>query len=51
MAVIGGVLASGKRRWQPFWMIFYFCFANAAVMAGFWRYLTGRQDILWKKVR
>jgi cellulose synthase/poly-beta-1,6-N-acetylglucosamine synthase-like glycosyltransferase len=41
---------SGRKRGVPF-TIFYFCFVNLAAIAGFFRYLTGRQTVLWRKVR
>jgi biofilm PGA synthesis N-glycosyltransferase PgaC len=31
--------------------VFYFCFSNAAILAGLVRYLRGTQSVLWVKVR
>lgn len=31
--------------------IFYFCFGNLAAIAGFWRYVRGRQPVTWEKVK
>ncbi len=31
--------------------ITYFCLANLAALAGFWRYATGRQPVTWRKTR
>ncbi len=36
---------------RPLRMVFYFCFANATALAGFFRYITGRQPVTWEKAR
>lgn len=51
LASLGGLLALGGIRWRPFWLAFYFCFANATALGGFWRYVTRRQNVIWKRVR
>ncbi|MGC8946863.1 MAG: glycosyltransferase family 2 protein [Anaerolineae bacterium] len=51
LALVGGLLSVKGWRWRPLWLIFYFCFANATALSGFWRYVTGRQNVAWKKVR
>jgi cellulose synthase/poly-beta-1,6-N-acetylglucosamine synthase-like glycosyltransferase len=51
LALVGGFLAIRGHRWRPLWLIFYFCFANATALGGFWRYITGQQNVVWKKVR
>ena len=40
----------GRRRGLPY-IVFYFCFTNLAVLAGLWRYVTGRQPGTWEKTR
>lgn len=51
LALIGGLLAMMGWRLRPLWFVFYFCFANLTALGGLWRYLTGAQTNLWKKVR
>lgn len=45
-----GLTRLGRRR-GPLHAVFYFCFANAAAWAGFWRYITGTQPVTWAKAR
>jgi hypothetical protein len=35
------------------WLLapFYICLLNAAALAGGWRFLLGRQSVIWHKVR
>jgi cellulose synthase/poly-beta-1,6-N-acetylglucosamine synthase-like glycosyltransferase len=40
----------GRARGLPY-AAFYFCLANAAAIAGFIRYIRGRQPVTWRKVR
>lgn len=54
--IVGGVLAWGGRnvsnrlgRWAV--AIFYALMLHAAALAGGWRYVTGRQTVLWRQVR
>lgn len=51
LAAVGGILASRGTEMPMFTAAFYLLFANAAAAAGGWRYLTGRQTSVWKKVR
>jgi len=51
LALVGGLLSMQGWRWRPLWLVFYFCFANATALNGFWRYMTGQQNVTWKKVR
>lgn len=51
LALLGGLLAVKGWQWRPLWLLFYFCFANATALGGFWRYVTGWQSATWKKVR
>jgi biofilm PGA synthesis N-glycosyltransferase PgaC len=50
-ALLGYVLTRRNIGWRPFRAVFYFCFANAAALAGFWRYITGTQPVTWAKAR
>ncbi|MDH7486891.1 MAG: glycosyltransferase family 2 protein [Anaerolineae bacterium] len=50
-ALLGYILTRLGRRGGPLQAAFYFCFANAAAWAGFWRYITGRQPVTWEKAR
>ena len=50
-ALLGYALARSGRRCGPLRALFYFCFSNAAALAGFWRYLTGTQSVTWAKAR
>jgi hypothetical protein len=38
-------------RWRPLQLVFYFCFADATALAGFYRYATRSQPVTWEKVR
>lgn len=51
LAFLGGLLAVKGWQWRPLWLLFYFCFANATALGGLWRYVMGRQNVTWKKVR
>lgn len=44
-------LTRAGRPWRPLYMVFYFCFSNAAALVGLWRYLTRTQPVTWKKAR
>jgi len=51
LALIGYGLTHRGIRGGPLHAAFYFCFANAAALAGFWRYVTRRQPVTWEKAR
>lgn len=51
LALLGGLFSLKGWRWRPLWLVFYFCFANATALGGFWYYVTGQQSVIWKKVR
>ncbi len=51
LAVVGWGMELLGWKWKPARMIFYFCFANAAMLGGFVRHLTGSQSVLWAKAR
>lgn len=49
MAVIGWVLESRQLRAKLFFVPYYFCLMNYAVVAGIFRYLRGNQAAAWEK--
>lgn len=49
LALVGWSFERRGRRWKPAYITFYFSMMNAAVFAGAWRYVRGRQNILWRK--
>ncbi len=51
LALVGWGVESLRGPWKLVRMIFYFCFANATALAGFVRFVTGSQSVLWKKAR
>jgi biofilm PGA synthesis N-glycosyltransferase PgaC len=50
-AVAGYLLTRMGLRWRPLQLVFYFCFANATALAGFYRYATRSQPVTWEKAR
>ena len=50
-ALLGYVLSLLHIGSGPLHAVFYFCFGNAAAVAGFWRYITGKQPVTWAKAR
>jgi cellulose synthase/poly-beta-1,6-N-acetylglucosamine synthase-like glycosyltransferase len=50
-ALLGYVFARCGGHRGPLHAAFYFCFTNAAALAGFWRYATGTQSVTWAKAR
>lgn len=51
LALIALPAARSGRRLPVVYPIFYFCFSNAAALAGFWRVVRGKQPVTWTKVR
>jgi cellulose synthase/poly-beta-1,6-N-acetylglucosamine synthase-like glycosyltransferase len=51
LAALGFVLARLNLRFWPVQIPFYFCFANATSLAGFWRWVTKSQPVTWVKAR
>jgi len=51
LAGLGWLLAS--RGYRLKWLLapFYICLLNAAALAGGWRFLRGKQSVIWAKVR
>jgi biofilm PGA synthesis N-glycosyltransferase PgaC len=50
-ALLGWLSVAAGRRWRLLQIVFYFCFANATALGGFFRYLFREQTVLWNKVR
>jgi len=50
-ALLGYALTRRGMQRGPLHAVFYFCFTNAAALAGFWRYVTGTQPVTWAKAR
>jgi cellulose synthase/poly-beta-1,6-N-acetylglucosamine synthase-like glycosyltransferase len=51
LAALGGILEMRNVRLKGLYVPFYICLLNAAALVGGWRYLTGRQSVVWKKAR
>jgi poly-beta-1,6-N-acetyl-D-glucosamine synthase len=51
MALLGWYLENKQLRLKLLFVPFYFTLMNAAVYAGFYRFITGRQSVLWEKAR
>jgi len=49
LAIIGAALASTGRSWVLFTIPFYFVFMNYCLAKGFFRYVNGKQSVLWEK--
>jgi cellulose synthase/poly-beta-1,6-N-acetylglucosamine synthase-like glycosyltransferase len=50
-AIIGYLRTRNGRRSGLLNTVFYFCFSNLAIIAGFWRYIGGRQPVTWEKAK
>ncbi len=48
-ALLGYLLETKRIRLKFLFVPFYFCMMNYAVYAGFFRYIRGRQGVLWEK--
>ncbi|MFN2190326.1 MAG: glycosyltransferase family 2 protein [Candidatus Promineifilaceae bacterium] len=51
IALIGLVRRDSRPKSTLVGAIYYFCLANLAAIVGFFRYITGQQQVPWKKVR
>lgn len=51
MLALGGWVSQTLRRWMPVYVAYYFCAVNVAAALGLWRYLLGRQSVIWQKVQ
>jgi len=49
LAVVGYFFRGRKISMPGFFVPFYFCVMNLSVYAGFFRYLRGRQSVMWEK--
>lgn len=49
LALIGLLRAGKKNQSKLFYIPFYFLFMNYAAMVGFWRFIRGKQSVLWEK--
>jgi biofilm PGA synthesis N-glycosyltransferase PgaC len=50
-AFIGFLLEQRKLKTKMFFVPYYFCVMNYAQYAGFWRFLRGRQSVLWERAQ
>jgi biofilm PGA synthesis N-glycosyltransferase PgaC len=48
-AFFGFLLERGRLRFRIFYFLFYFCFANVAVLLAWIRYVRGKQAYAWQK--
>lgn len=52
LAALAGWFFEKKRiRVKAFFVPYYFCVMNWAVYAGFWRFVRGRQSVLWERAK
>jgi poly-beta-1,6-N-acetyl-D-glucosamine synthase len=49
LALLGRLLEQQRLSLKVFFVPYYFCVMNAAVVAGWWRYLRGQQSVLWER--
>lgn len=50
-SMLGFLRARSGRSMGILYAAFYFVFTNLAAMVGVWRYIRGKQSVIWKKVR
>ena len=50
-AIAGYILENRKIRFKPFFVPYYFCVMNYAVLAGLKRFLSGKQQGAWDKAK
>jgi poly-beta-1,6-N-acetyl-D-glucosamine synthase len=51
LALIGGILAAKEIKLKAIFVPFYFVVMNYSVFVGFFRYIRGRQSVVWEKAR
>jgi len=51
LGVLGWIFAHRDLRVKILYVPYYFLFMNAAVFAGFYRFLKGTQTVLWEKAK
>jgi len=50
-ALLGRLLAAKQLKIKVFFIPYYFCLMNYAVIAGMFRYVFGEQSVLWEKAK
>ena len=51
LALVGYFLQSRQIKLKPFFIPYYFCLMNYAVIRGLFRYLSGRQSMVWERAQ
>jgi cellulose synthase/poly-beta-1,6-N-acetylglucosamine synthase-like glycosyltransferase len=51
LAFVGYILQFREIKWKPFFVPYYFCMMNYAVIRGLFRYLSGRQSMIWERAQ
>jgi cellulose synthase/poly-beta-1,6-N-acetylglucosamine synthase-like glycosyltransferase len=51
LAIVGYLLENRKIKAKIFFVPYYFCVMNYAVIRGFFRYLSGRQSVVWERAK
>lgn len=51
LAFIGYLLEKRKLKFKPFFIPYYFCVMNYAVIKGFFRFIKGSQSVVWEKAK
>lgn len=50
-ACLGWILEKKQMKIKAFFVPYYFCVMNYAMYRGFFRYLSGRQSVLWERAK
>ncbi|MFK7970765.1 MAG: glycosyltransferase family 2 protein [Bacteroidia bacterium] len=50
-AALGWILEKKQMKIKAFFVPYYFCVMNYAMYRGFFRYLSGRQSVLWERAK
>ena len=50
-ALIGYILETKKMKFKAFFVPYYFCIMNYAMYRGFFRFLGGKQSVLWERAK
>jgi len=51
LALTGWFLSYSKKQFVLFGIPFYIVFMHAAMLTGLFRYLSGKQTVLWEKAQ
>ncbi len=51
LALIGYLLEKRKLKFKAFFIPYYFCVMNYAVIRGFFRFIKGSQSVVWEKAK